>query len=160
MKLSVFWDVMLCSPAKSTNILGEEITSMFRAELCLLLDSCWFLAWLTLQPWRWRRYVPLKHWLTFTGLYDVISQKTALVHPCTIITAVSHLVSPCDWVKCSQEAVIIGFRSKCIPTLQALCYYSNVAFTWQEFKQDFITEIFLSHARMESNQNSDDLKTT
>jgi hypothetical protein len=28
--------------------------------------SCCFLAWLTLQPWKWRQYFFPKHWLTFT----------------------------------------------------------------------------------------------
>jgi hypothetical protein len=32
--------------------------------------SCWFLAWLTFQPWKWRRHVPPKCRLTFTGLHD------------------------------------------------------------------------------------------
>jgi hypothetical protein len=36
--------------------------------LCLMPASCSFLAWLTLQPWRWKRYVSLKRRLTFTGL--------------------------------------------------------------------------------------------
>jgi hypothetical protein len=26
--------------------------------------SCWFLAWFTLQPWRWRPYIPPKGWMT------------------------------------------------------------------------------------------------
>jgi hypothetical protein len=43
--------------------------------LCVLPASCWFLAWLTLQPWRWRRCVPLKCHLTFAGPQDIISQK-------------------------------------------------------------------------------------
>jgi hypothetical protein len=34
-----------------------------------------FLAWLTLQPWRWRQYVPPKHWAS-TGLHDDTAQKT------------------------------------------------------------------------------------
>jgi hypothetical protein len=33
------------------------------------------LAWLTLQPWRWRWHVPLKHRLTFNE-HVIISQKT------------------------------------------------------------------------------------
>jgi hypothetical protein len=36
------------------------------AELCLLPASHWFLAWLILQPWRWRQHVPPIHQLTFT----------------------------------------------------------------------------------------------
>jgi transposase len=38
--------------------------------------SCWFLAWLILQSWRWRQYVPPKHSLTLNVLHGVISQKT------------------------------------------------------------------------------------
>jgi hypothetical protein len=45
---------------------------------CWLPAPCHFLAWLTLQPWRWRRYVPLNRQLTFTGLWDIISQKIGL----------------------------------------------------------------------------------
>jgi hypothetical protein len=40
--------------------------------------SCWFLAWLTLQPCRWRLCVPPKCRLTFNRLYGFISQKIKL----------------------------------------------------------------------------------
>jgi hypothetical protein len=40
--------------------------------------SAGFLLGLTLQPLRWRRFVPQKRRLTFTGLHGVISQKTEL----------------------------------------------------------------------------------
>jgi hypothetical protein len=40
------------------------------------LFSRWHLAWLIL-PWRWRRYVPPKRLLTFSGLHGVIFQKTS-----------------------------------------------------------------------------------
>jgi hypothetical protein len=39
--------------------------------------------WLTLWPWKWRQYIPLKHWRTPTWLHNVTSQKTVLV----IVTA-------------------------------------------------------------------------
>jgi hypothetical protein len=32
------------------------------------------------QPWRWRWHVPLKHWLTFTSLHAIISQKLELFY--------------------------------------------------------------------------------
>jgi hypothetical protein len=35
--------------------------------------------WLILRPWRWRRYVPPKLWVTLNGLHGVISQKTELL---------------------------------------------------------------------------------
>jgi hypothetical protein len=41
----------------------------------LLLASCLFLAWLTLQHWRWRWNVC---WLTFSRLHGVLSQKVGL----------------------------------------------------------------------------------
>jgi hypothetical protein len=40
--------------------------------LFLLSASCWFLPWLTVQPWRWRRHVPPKRRLTFArGSEDI-----------------------------------------------------------------------------------------
>jgi hypothetical protein len=46
------------------------------SRLWLLPASSWFLAWLILRPWRWRRYVRPKRRLTFNGLHGVISQQT------------------------------------------------------------------------------------
>jgi hypothetical protein len=40
--------------------------------------QCWFLAWLILGPWRWRRHVSPKRRLTFDGIHDVISHKIEL----------------------------------------------------------------------------------
>jgi hypothetical protein len=45
----------------------------------LLPASNWFLACLILPFWRWRRHVPPKFWFTFSGLYDVVSQKIELL---------------------------------------------------------------------------------
>jgi hypothetical protein len=44
----------------------------------LLAMSFWFLAWLTLWPRKWRQYVPLKCWWTFTVSLDVISCSLVL----------------------------------------------------------------------------------
>jgi hypothetical protein len=44
----------------------------------------WFLAWLTLLSWRWRRYFPLKRGWTSPDLHSIITQKTILF----IVTAV------------------------------------------------------------------------
>jgi hypothetical protein len=38
---------------------------------------CGFLGWLTLRPWRWRWYVPLKHW-AISKLCSVTTQETVL----------------------------------------------------------------------------------
>jgi hypothetical protein len=55
----------------------RQVRQNWRAAtiLCLLPDSCWFLALLTLQPWRWKQHVPSERRLTFAGLHGVISQK-------------------------------------------------------------------------------------
>jgi hypothetical protein len=81
MKSSIYWDIMTCSPLKSTHVSEEYVTSIFRvekAELCLPPASRWFLAWLILRPWRLRRYVLPKRRLTFNGLHGVTSQKIEL----------------------------------------------------------------------------------
>jgi hypothetical protein len=56
---SVHWDI---TPAST--------------QLRLLPAVCWFLAWLTLQQWRWRRHLIPKRQLIFAGLHGVISQHT------------------------------------------------------------------------------------
>jgi hypothetical protein len=47
-------------------------------QFCLIPASRWFLAWLILRPSEWRRYVPLKRRLTFSGLHGVISRLIRL----------------------------------------------------------------------------------
>lgn len=46
-------------------------------DLALLsrLLSHWILAWLILQPWRWKHCVAPKCWFTYSGLYGTISEK-------------------------------------------------------------------------------------
>jgi hypothetical protein len=62
-KSSVFWDLTLCSPLK--------VNRCFRG--------------------RWRRRVPLKRQLTFSGLHSVISQNTELFMR-NLITGLSYTV--------------------------------------------------------------------
>jgi hypothetical protein len=52
MKSFVFWDITPYSPLKVNQRFGEEhAATIFSTEvLYLLLASCWFIAWLTLQP--------------------------------------------------------------------------------------------------------------
>jgi hypothetical protein len=52
--------------------------TMPRSSACHLLSQ-WFLAQLTLWPWRWRQCVSLKRQLTYNGLHGIISQKTKLI---------------------------------------------------------------------------------
>jgi hypothetical protein len=57
----------------------HSISILFQVFVCHLFcsfsTSFWFLVWLTLQPWRWRRHVPRKRRLSFTGLRGVICQR-------------------------------------------------------------------------------------
>jgi hypothetical protein len=54
------------------------IRILLQSLFCLLPASCRVLAWLTFQPWRYRRRVPPKRWFTSEGLHRVMSQKTEL----------------------------------------------------------------------------------
>jgi hypothetical protein len=87
-KSSVFWDTMLCSLLKSTNILEGHVTFISQGwkisqarnqlEAGSKLCSCWFPAWLIVWSWKWRQRVSLKCWLTFSGLHIVISKQIEL----------------------------------------------------------------------------------
>jgi hypothetical protein len=93
-------DLWLCeSPAVSFYLMASqwELRSTLPLSSCFLYDpkfltvnysACHLLSHSYLvrliQPWRCRRYVPPKCWLTFSGLHGIISQKIVLF----IITAV------------------------------------------------------------------------
>jgi hypothetical protein len=81
----IFWDISPCNPLKGSWGFGGTYRLHFHGQssVCHLLSG-WFLAWLIILSWTWRRYVPLKRRLTFNGLHGVISQKIALF----MITAV------------------------------------------------------------------------
>jgi hypothetical protein len=64
-------DTTPCSPLKSQ----LKFPRPSSGPACHLL-SLWFLAWLIFRPWRCRRHVPPKHWLTFNSLHGDKSQKT------------------------------------------------------------------------------------
>jgi hypothetical protein len=88
-KCSFVRNVTLCSPLKVnrrfrvTTLPTLGLKSSTREETgmkhWLLPTLCPFLACLTLQPWRWRRYVPPKRLLAFSGLQENI---TLQVYPC------------------------------------------------------------------------------
>jgi hypothetical protein len=51
-------------------------TGRKQGSACCLLIL--FFTWLTIRPWKWKRYVTPRHRLTFAGLPDFISQKMEL----------------------------------------------------------------------------------
>jgi hypothetical protein len=79
-----------CSSEKPRRFGGKRIASAcFR----------WFLAWLTLPPWRWRRYVPPKR-RALCELNGVTSQKTSLFNKDIVAKLVELQISECrDWKK-------------------------------------------------------------
>jgi hypothetical protein len=62
----------------SASILNRQCRNIDKDSFACHLISRRFLARLILRPWRWRRYVPPKRRLTFSGLHGVISQKIVL----------------------------------------------------------------------------------
>jgi hypothetical protein len=74
------------STAQSTNVLVDHIASMLMlvfwvAMPCVVKCAVRFhrfrgTYYLYLQGWRWRWYVPLKHWYLSTNLHGVPTQKT------------------------------------------------------------------------------------
>jgi hypothetical protein len=48
--------------------------------------ACWFLVWLTFQPWRWRQHVPPKY-QAFSRLHSITTQTTVMLcsHFCGIL---------------------------------------------------------------------------
>jgi hypothetical protein len=79
--IKLFWDKMPCNAVKvnwrfgGTYHLHLQIWRVRR--LFFVTVSCWFLLWLTLRYWTWRRYVSPKRRLTLP-VYMVLSQKTEL----------------------------------------------------------------------------------
>jgi hypothetical protein len=74
-KRLVFRDV---TRGKSTDVAAKQCPSSWlkskqSKKSSLFLCQMHRVAWLTLQYWRWRRYVPPKFRLTFTGLHGVLS---------------------------------------------------------------------------------------
>jgi hypothetical protein len=68
------WELMGWLPG--CFLLLREYNPTFLQAICFV--SCWFLAWLTLQPRTWRQHVPSKHRLFFSELHSSISQEVKL----------------------------------------------------------------------------------
>lgn len=76
-KSSLSCDIMCCSLLK----------------VRLMPASCWVLASLTFQLWRWRWHVPLKRQLNFNGLHIIVSWKTELFITIVLRTSNSTMVN-------------------------------------------------------------------
>jgi hypothetical protein len=81
---AVFRDITPCSPLKIKRRCGGTQLQLYgrRASQAknqheaggkqsIIGCACWFLAWLALRPWRWRRRVAPERWLIFNGLHGV-----------------------------------------------------------------------------------------
>jgi hypothetical protein len=94
----MFWDIMSCNLLKVNRHFGgtrclhlqgwcishaRNCHEELLLDACFILASCWFLAWLTFQPWRWRPNVPPKCQLTFTWIYGFVPEDRILLnHHC------------------------------------------------------------------------------
>jgi hypothetical protein len=63
------------SLVKANHCFGGTYCFRLQGQLCQLPASCWFLAWLTVWPWKWRRQVPLKHRVDFHSSTACICPK-------------------------------------------------------------------------------------
>jgi hypothetical protein len=75
-KSNILWDITPCSPLK--------INRRFRGTFCLI--SRLFLPRLILRPWRWRRYVPPKRWLTERTTRRYIPEDSTLQSVLIVMT--------------------------------------------------------------------------
>jgi hypothetical protein len=82
---SAFWRNVLLPSSVSENKLNKK--PAWKQSCARHLLSCWFLAYLILYHWRWRRYVSSKCWLTFNGLHGITLQKIVLSITTTVRTS-------------------------------------------------------------------------
>jgi hypothetical protein len=68
----------LVAPCTSVNFKRSFVRTCRSCAFFFLASLC-SLVWLIILPWRWRRYVPPKGLLTFTGLHGVLSEKVRKV---------------------------------------------------------------------------------
>jgi hypothetical protein len=79
-----------------SGLLSRPISNHFlHMHLITFAHFSWSLdAWFTLQPWRWRQYVPPKHQWTPIRIHGVTSQKIIvfLVTTVRIITVICNIL--------------------------------------------------------------------
>jgi hypothetical protein len=86
MKSTTFWELMPCSPLNVDTHFGGIYhlrvrgwrVSQARNQHELRTATRCFLAWLTLQPWRWRRHIPPKRRMTYNSTCLYISDEKTL----------------------------------------------------------------------------------
>jgi hypothetical protein len=84
------------------------INSKLCLLLCLLPDSCWFLAWLIIRPWRWTRHFHPKSRLTFSGLHGSIYWKIKLLT--RIEPPLSTVHAKCmPWMNYPQSSTFLAY---------------------------------------------------
>jgi hypothetical protein len=108
-KISVFWDITLCSPVK--------------VNWLLLVH---FLLGLFFDLLRWRCYIPLKHWVIFTRLYSITPQRQNSSKSLLWKYHIQHNPSP--YVKKSiivkrklWNHVSFGYHSNELSSIKILC---------------------------------------
>jgi hypothetical protein len=90
-KSTFFWVVITCSLktascSRGTYCLHLRVKGQARKEISKLATGFrWFLAWLTLPLWRWRRYVPPKH-ESFPTIHGVTTHKTVTLFMATTVS--------------------------------------------------------------------------
>jgi hypothetical protein len=62
----------------SQRSLWSILSSGTQRRISFLSTSSYFLAWLILRPWRWRRQFPAKVHLTLNGLTDIIAKNLSI----------------------------------------------------------------------------------
>jgi hypothetical protein len=126
MKNSIFWDITQRSLVK----VDQHFSGTYRFHLQRGLPPalCWFLAWLTLQPWRWRQYVPLTCQLTFTGLHSIISQKIRSLHNHCCENLKSDINIDVSRQKINFMVHVYKWKTSMIPKIQnsiCLCWWKQ-----------------------------------
>jgi hypothetical protein len=121
----------------TTQLLQKNDNSQTTLTNSCTLATCWFLAWLILQPWTWTKHVPLKYQLTFNGLNGIISQKTELFsfqHCCYVFrvsllcskrlqTVLIFYASMVKWSKCWRRLANTAFANHTsVPLLRTSPY--------------------------------------
>jgi hypothetical protein len=82
------YDLLLCNATSGKNHLMFQRNVLFPSSVLKskLLVSCWFLAWLTLQPWHWRQYISLNS-QTFTEAQDIRTRTITFFAGITVKTS-------------------------------------------------------------------------